>query len=65
MTTPFSETAGNFGKKFSQNVRVGIGGRHYYFRIFNFVSVDSGKIVKVIDCLKNVPFFIHFLTPRR
>jgi len=65
MRQPFSETAENFGKKFSQNFRAGIDGRQVCFRIFNFVSIDPGKIVKVIDCLKNVPFFIHFLPPRR
>ena len=60
-----SETAGYFGEKFSGDVRVGIGGRHYCFRIFNFVSIDPGKIVKVIDCLKKVPFFVHFSISRR
>jgi len=62
---PISETAGYFGAEFSWDVRVGIGGRRYCFRIFNFVSIDPGKIVKIIDCLKKVPFFVHFWTSCR
>ena len=60
---PISETAGYFWAEFSRDVRVGIGGRHYCFRIFNFVSIDPGKIVKVIDCLKNCHFSYIFGPP--
>ena len=62
-STTISETARYFWAEFSRDVRVGIVDRHYCFRIFNCVSINPGKIVKIIDCLKCAIFHTFFDSP--